>query len=97
MIGTGPPGPGDLDAVLAVWVACEEHDVRVRPPGRARPRARDVAARLGGGRRAADRRAGCTQSLSVPDAGARALPAAHGYEHVGMHVRKTYAEFAKPL
>jgi len=33
----------------------------------------------------------------VPDAGARALLAAHGYEHVGMHVRKTYAEFAKPL
>lgn len=26
MIETGPLGPGDLDAALAVWVACEEHD-----------------------------------------------------------------------
>ena len=26
MITTGPLGPADLDAVLAVWVACEEHD-----------------------------------------------------------------------
>ena len=95
MIATGPLGPGDLDAVLAVW-ALEEHDVRVRPPGRARPRARDVV--LGWAEAAArEIGAGCTQSLSVPDAGARALLAAHGYEHVGMHVRKTYTEFAKPL
>ena len=130
MIATGPLGPGDLDAVLAVWVACEEHDdgaaevsrddlvamigrpsfdfardsVGIREDGalvafgvqigtrltfafvHPAARGRGLGTWLLGWAEAAAREIGaraCTQSLSEPDAGARALLAAHGYGRAG--------------
>jgi len=127
VITTGPLGPGDLDAVLAVWIACEEHDDGAAEVSRddlvamiGRPsfdfardsfgiredgalvafgvqigtrltfafvhpaaRGRGLGTWLLGWAEAAAREVGaraCTQSLSEPDAGARALLAAHGYE-----------------